>query len=296
MSLIINNNNNLDEANGNLIMGSTTTTTAASTAANYRNSNNNDEDSASSNYTDPEDQNDSTSAPTELLAEFLTSIMRKDYANALKYCKMILDYEPNNKPAKDFFPELLMRVNQQQQQQQQSSSSSARSDENCNYTSSLEVVDNEILDNDMIDDNYYYSDSSSLSSSNSNSTTTNGSMDLNSYEDEINNQENEQDQDDQDLINQHSFSSNDSSKSDPFPESQSSSESIDHRMISPTFSFTSLLLEESDEINGNASNEPLLLPQQEQTIAETSAQPPQPTSSSSPFTSKIVNMIRRKLN
>lgn len=42
----------------------------------------NDDDSLSE-YTDNE-----KSAPTELLAEFLTSIMKKDYANALKYCKL----------------------------------------------------------------------------------------------------------------------------------------------------------------------------------------------------------------
>lgn len=63
---------NLDEdQNGNL-MGTIVPTT------------HNDEDSLSlSEYTDNE-----KSAPTELLAEFLTSIMKKDYANALKYCKL----------------------------------------------------------------------------------------------------------------------------------------------------------------------------------------------------------------
>jgi hypothetical protein len=61
----------LDEANGNL-MGTLLPT------------NSNDDDSLSlSEYTDNE-----KSAPTELLAEFLTSIMKKDYANALKYCKL----------------------------------------------------------------------------------------------------------------------------------------------------------------------------------------------------------------
>lgn len=39
--------------------------------------------SFSDEYTDNE-----KSAPTELLAEFLTSIMKKDYVNALKYCKL----------------------------------------------------------------------------------------------------------------------------------------------------------------------------------------------------------------
>lgn len=65
---------NLDETNGNSLnlMGTIVPTS------------NNDEDSLSlSEYTDGE-----KSAPTELLAEFLTSIMKKDYANALKYCKL----------------------------------------------------------------------------------------------------------------------------------------------------------------------------------------------------------------
>lgn len=274
MSILINNNSsNLDEANGNL-MGTTTAMISR---------NNNDEDSTS-DYTDPEN-----SAPTELLAEFLTSIMRKDYVNALKYCKMILEFEPNNKTAKDFYPELIQKVTERQQ-----SSSSDQSDENCNYTSSLELVediDNEILDNDMIDENY--SDSSSITSS-SNSTS-NGSMDLNSYSDEE--AMNQQQPDQEDLINQFSYSSNNSSKSDPFPESMSSSESIDHRFSGncspPSFSFTSLLLEESDNVNNNeqpvANNEQ---PSSSSQAQNSDKNPP----SSSPFTSKIVNMIRRKLN
>lgn len=45
----------------------------------------NEDDSASiSEYTDPENN----SAPTELLAEFLTSIMRREWKNALKHCKL----------------------------------------------------------------------------------------------------------------------------------------------------------------------------------------------------------------
>lgn len=59
----------MDEANGNL-MGTPTT-------------NNEDESLSLSEYTENE-----KSAPTELLAEFLTSIMKKDYVNALKYCKL----------------------------------------------------------------------------------------------------------------------------------------------------------------------------------------------------------------
>lgn len=131
------------------------------------------------------------------------------------------------------------------------------------------MVDNEILDNDMIDDN-----SSSISSSNS---TTNGSMDPFS-EEEIGEEMMEEEQDQEELINA-SISS-----SDTFPESMSSgTESFDHRgNISPTFSFTSLLLDENaDDINNNEPN-----------AAPSESAPSNP----SPFTSKIVNMIKRKLN
>lgn len=185
----------------------------------------------------------------------------------------------------------MQKVNLQPQ-----SSSSDQSDENCNYTLELvDDIDNEVLDNDMIDENY--SDSSSLTSSN---TTSNGSMDLNSYSDEdgVN-----QTADQEDLINQFSYSSNNSSKSDPFPESMSSSESMDHRFsgnFSPSFSFTSLLLEESDDVNNNEQQSGhqnvQQQPQQPHSSSSMGQQVSDKTPSSSPFTSKIVNMIKRKLN
>lgn len=45
----------------------------------------NDEDDRSE-YTDAD--SNQISAPTELLAEFLSAVMEKDYKNALKYCKL----------------------------------------------------------------------------------------------------------------------------------------------------------------------------------------------------------------
>lgn len=107
-------------------------------------------------------------------------------------------------------------------------------------------------------------------------------MDLNSFsEGEIGEEMNEE-IDQEDLINE----SNSCDSSDTFPESMSSSESFDHRgNISPTFSFTSLLLEENtiDDIN---NNEPIEMP----------ASNNEASSNTSPFTSKLVNMIKRKLN
>ncbi|KAK3575887.1 hypothetical protein CHS0354_032106 [Potamilus streckersoni] len=43
-------------------------------------------------------------APNNLLMEFLTAVMEKDYQTAAKLCKMILIYEPDNKEALSFAP------------------------------------------------------------------------------------------------------------------------------------------------------------------------------------------------
>lgn len=184
----------------------------------------------------------------------------------------VLDYEPNNKTAKDFYPQLLAKVNAQ---------NSSSSDENCNYTSSLEFIENEILDNDM--DNI--SQSSSVTSSSSISSHEDVS-DLNSNSDR------------RDLINSLSHSSSRSSnlsKSDQLPESMSSTSS--HREnTSNSFSFTSLLLDESEDLNNNEplapfnNNEPppVVEPMQSPSSVEPTASP------SSPFTSKIMQMFKGK--
>ncbi|XP_066150456.1 dentin sialophosphoprotein isoform X1 [Euwallacea fornicatus] len=62
-----------------------------------------------SEYTDADE---SISAPTEFLAEFLSAVMLKDYITALKYCKLILQYEPNNATAKEFYPLILEKLKQ----------------------------------------------------------------------------------------------------------------------------------------------------------------------------------------
>ncbi|XP_064644182.1 glutamate-rich protein 2-like isoform X2 [Lineus longissimus] len=61
---------------------------------------------------DGEDEEDESSseeeeevkAPNELMMEFVACMMQQDYANALKLCKMILIYEPENAEAKEFLP------------------------------------------------------------------------------------------------------------------------------------------------------------------------------------------------
>lgn len=54
--------------------------------------------------------NETLSAPSEFLAEFLSAIMQRQYAEALKYCRLILQYEPHNATARGFYPLLRHKV------------------------------------------------------------------------------------------------------------------------------------------------------------------------------------------
>ncbi|KAM3956158.1 uncharacterized protein ACR2FA_009874 [Aphomia sociella] len=60
---------------------------------------------------DGSDGNDTATAPSEFLAEFLSAIMQRQYAEALKYCRLILQYEPHNATARGFYPLLQHKVN-----------------------------------------------------------------------------------------------------------------------------------------------------------------------------------------
>ncbi|XP_024081337.1 glutamate-rich protein 2 isoform X2 [Cimex lectularius] len=71
-----------------------------------------------SEYTDADE---SLSAPIEILAEFLSAVMLKDYEKALKYCKIILEYEPNHSTAKEFYPLIQEKINQGNQEMSSSS-------------------------------------------------------------------------------------------------------------------------------------------------------------------------------
>ncbi|KAL0831690.1 hypothetical protein ABMA28_001237 [Loxostege sticticalis] len=69
-------------------------------------------DAAARHSTSPDDCSDADalSAPSEFLAEFLSAIMRRQYAEALKYCRLILQYEPHNATARGFYPLLRHKV------------------------------------------------------------------------------------------------------------------------------------------------------------------------------------------
>lgn len=158
-------------------------------------------------------------------------------------------------------------------------SNSDGTDENYNNSSSLEYVDNDVLDNEecledaMIDN---LSESSSITSTSTSENASEDFMNSNSG-DEIGHHEQE------DLIqlsHSSSQSSNDSSKSDQLPPSMMSSTnstaSTSNRE-NTSHSLTSLLLED-DEIN---NNEPVAAPSHIQ-------------APSSPFTTKIVQILKSK--
>ncbi|KAH8312608.1 hypothetical protein KR044_011652, partial [Drosophila immigrans] len=149
---------NMDKSNGNGVYATgschtdnattTTTTTALNTANNINimngaaavaaaaaaattlptSASSEDLSQSLSEYTDADE---SISAPTEFLAEFLSAVMLKDYKKALKYCKLILQYEPNNGTAKEFYPLILDKLRV---------AASSDSDENYNKSSSPELA------------------------------------------------------------------------------------------------------------------------------------------------------------
>ncbi|XP_075687233.1 glutamate-rich protein 2 isoform X2 [Rhinoderma darwinii] len=76
---------------------------------------------------DEDESDDETGrAPIELLAEFISAIMDKDYQVAQKLCQMILLYEPENPEAKQFSPliEKMLQIEQQQSSEDEDSEDS----------------------------------------------------------------------------------------------------------------------------------------------------------------------------
>ncbi|XP_026482377.1 glutamate-rich protein 2 [Ctenocephalides felis] len=80
-----------------------------------------------SEYTDADE---SMSAPTEILAEFLSALMLKDYPMALKHCKVILQYEPKNATAMEFYPLIMKKLTTD------SDDNNSDSDDNSNHAES----------------------------------------------------------------------------------------------------------------------------------------------------------------
>ncbi|XP_035779353.1 suppressor protein SRP40-like isoform X2 [Anopheles albimanus] len=115
-----------DQAPGEV---SISTVTGGSVVAALHSPSSDDLSQSLSEYTDADE---SISAPTELLAEFLSAIMIRDYVNALRYCKQILEYEPNNTTARDFYPHILSKIDAIQTHEQLSCESDENDNCNCN--------------------------------------------------------------------------------------------------------------------------------------------------------------------
>ncbi|XP_059486604.1 uncharacterized protein LOC132203120 [Neocloeon triangulifer] len=113
-----------------------------------------------SEYTDAHE--DTPSAPTEFLAEFLSAIMTKDYETALKYCKLILQYEPYNATAKELYPLIIEKIqlNCNNDESGEDSSGEPCSDGTTASYSSLE--DEEVLE---YDNSSFYNNGNGSSSS-----------------------------------------------------------------------------------------------------------------------------------
>ncbi|CAB1326598.1 unnamed protein product [Coregonus sp. 'balchen'] len=100
-----------------------------------------------------DDDEEGHRAPMELMAEFLKSVMEKDFVLAKKLCQMILIYEPNNPEAKQFIPLIQEKLEREQEEKSQDNDCSDSSDED----------DSEDSESDQ--DSAQSSDSSSSSSS-----------------------------------------------------------------------------------------------------------------------------------
>ncbi|KAB0802748.1 hypothetical protein PPYR_04934 [Photinus pyralis] len=114
--------------------------------------------SSSEDLSEYTDADESISAPTEFLAEFLSAVMLKDYETALKYCKLILQYEPNNGTAKEFYPLIIAKLQQNkyngnhedehnsdgEEEEEDSSSSNSSSESDSSEGSSEEQEEQEV--------------------------------------------------------------------------------------------------------------------------------------------------------
>lgn len=62
------------------------------------------------NHEEDIDEDKNQTAPIELLSEFLSALMLRDYETAFVHCTTILQYEPENQTAVEFFPLLQQRI------------------------------------------------------------------------------------------------------------------------------------------------------------------------------------------
>ncbi|KAL5282612.1 ERICH2 family protein [Megaselia abdita] len=130
----------MDESNGNgLFSIKTTKISSGNGGDNIQLPTSLSSDDLSQSLSEYTDADESISAPTEFLAEFLSAVMQKDYKKAFEYCKLILHYEPNNTTAKEFYPLIKEKLN-----------CICESDENCNKSSSSPEMGDDLSNEEEI--------------------------------------------------------------------------------------------------------------------------------------------------
>ncbi|XP_055532344.1 uncharacterized protein LOC129722691 isoform X2 [Wyeomyia smithii] len=304
MSRLYTNMDFLDEANGNTLLASNTAAAASagliavaepiaaavdSDTLIIQSPSNDDLSQSLSEYTDADE---SISAPTELLAEFLSAVMLRDYVNALKYCKLILQYEPNNSTARDFYPHILSKIASEAGEPEQTS---GESDENYNFNYSTSSSNSDDIN---IDEVVMVCSSDSDQSSN-----------CSSFLDYSNTSSSAASDDylmDEKALNQASCNSA-SDQSDQLPPSQSVTDN------NTSHSYSSLLLEEEekdltlsdisnlnieDDDNGDDSGDGAVenpISAQQSTKLQNTPQQTPPQTSSTPLASKLVALLRARV-
>lgn len=122
-----------------------------------------------------DDNSDSGSAPIEMLSEFLSAVMSRDYEAALNYCKTILLYEPGNKIVQEFYPliqEKILQANVLPQKEEMDSDENTGGEEDDNSSfSSKSASSNEFTSGGSDFDN---EDENGNSTSDDNSSTSGG--------------------------------------------------------------------------------------------------------------------------
>lgn len=78
-------------------------------------------------------------APMEILAEFLSALMSREYKTALGYCQQILQYEPSNKTALEFYPLIQQKI---KLETEQNKSAEYSSEEESGGSASVEENEN----------------------------------------------------------------------------------------------------------------------------------------------------------
>ncbi|XP_064397766.1 glutamate-rich protein 2-like [Halichondria panicea] len=79
---------------------------------------------------------DGSSAPLELLSQFMSCVMREEYEAAQLLCMKLLEFEPNNQTAQEFLPVIMERLKLDAEFSSEESSDSSSSESETDSASS----------------------------------------------------------------------------------------------------------------------------------------------------------------